>query len=132
MLRSNSNTLGSLWSQSWRRKGYGKKDLRKRKVLSLEWNSGEVMDDESGESIEVEVPDIIGRDELESERLVRGWRREAGSWFQRRGATQLILSGFTNTPRRFLFSFSANSASCGLRATRRRGYYLHSGPVTSQ
>ena len=87
MLRSNSNTLGSLWSQSWRRKGYGKKDLRKRKVLSLEWNSGEVMDDESGESIEVEVPDIIGRDELESERLVRGWRREAGSWFQRRGAT---------------------------------------------
>ena len=30
--------------------GYGGKDLQKRKVLSLEWKSEGVMDDESGES----------------------------------------------------------------------------------
>jgi len=38
--------------------GYGGKDLRKRKVLSLEWKSEGVMDDESGESIKLmeEVP----------------------------------------------------------------------------
>ena len=29
--------------------GYGGKDLKKRKVLSLEWKSEGVMDDESGE-----------------------------------------------------------------------------------
>ena len=32
--------------------GYGGKDLRKRKVLSLEWKSEGVMDDENGESME--------------------------------------------------------------------------------
>ena len=32
--------------------GYGGKDLQKRKVLSLEWKSKGVMDDESGESME--------------------------------------------------------------------------------
>ena len=31
--------------------GYGGKDLQKRKVLSLEWKSEGVMDDESGESM---------------------------------------------------------------------------------
>jgi len=31
---------------------YGGKDLQKRKVLSLEWKSEGVMDDESGESME--------------------------------------------------------------------------------
>jgi len=38
--------------------GYGGKDLRKRKVLSLEWKSEGMMDDESGESMEPieEVP----------------------------------------------------------------------------
>ena len=44
-----------------------------------------VMDDESGESMEPmeEVPlKVLGESELE--RLVRGWRRGAGSWFQRR------------------------------------------------
>ena len=43
------------------------------------------MDDESGESMEPmeEVP-LIGLDESELERLVRGWRKEAESWFQRR------------------------------------------------
>ena len=44
------------------------------------------MDDESGESMEPmeEVP-LIQLGEAELERLVRGWRRGAGSWFQRRG-----------------------------------------------
>ena len=58
--------------------------MQKKKVLSLEWKSEGVMDDESGESIEpmVQVPHE-GLNELE--RLVRGWRREAGSWFQRQG-----------------------------------------------
>ena len=38
--------------------GYGGKDLQKRKVLSLQWKSEGVMDDESGESMELmeEVP----------------------------------------------------------------------------
>ena len=43
------------------------------------------MDDESGESMELmeEVPlEELGEAELE--RLVRGWRRGAGNWFQRR------------------------------------------------
>ena len=44
------------------------------------------MDDESGESMEPmeEVP-LKELGEAELERLVRGWRRGAGSWFQRRG-----------------------------------------------
>ena len=38
--------------------GYGGKDLQKRKVVSLEWKSEGVMDDESGELMELmeEVP----------------------------------------------------------------------------
>jgi len=32
--------------------GYGGKDLQKRKVVSLEWKSEGVFDDESGESME--------------------------------------------------------------------------------
>ena len=53
--------------------GYGVKDLQKRKVLSLEWKSEGVMDDESGESMEPmeEVP-LIELGEAELERLVRG------------------------------------------------------------
>jgi len=42
-----------------------------------------VMDDDSGESMD-EVP-LKGRGESEFERLVRCWRKEVGSWFQRRG-----------------------------------------------
>ena len=65
---------------------YGGKDLQKRKVLSLEWKSEEVMDDESGESMEpMEKVPLIQLGEAEFKRLVRGWRREAGSWLQRRG-----------------------------------------------
>jgi len=38
--------------------GYSGKDLQKRKVLSRDWKSERVMDDESGESMELmeEVP----------------------------------------------------------------------------
>ena len=44
------------------------------------------MDDESGESMEpMEEVLLKGLGEAELERLVRGWWREAGSWFQRRG-----------------------------------------------
>ena len=56
-----------------KRRGYGGKHLQKRKVLSLEWKSEGVMDDESGESMElmVEVPlEELGDAELE--RSVRG------------------------------------------------------------
>jgi len=47
--------------------------LQKRKVLSLEWKSEGVMDDESGESMELkeEVP-IKELGDAELERLVRG------------------------------------------------------------
>ena len=40
------NSLGNPCSESWRRKrkGYGGKDLQKRKVLSLEWKSEWVME----------------------------------------------------------------------------------------
>jgi len=44
------------------------------------------MDDESGELMELmeEVP-LKELGDAKLERLVRGWRKEAGSWFQRRG-----------------------------------------------
>jgi len=47
--------------------------LQKRKVFSLEWKSEGVMDDESGESMEVmeEMP-LKELGEAELERLVRG------------------------------------------------------------
>ena len=53
--------------------GYGGKDLQKRKVLSLEWQSEGVMDDESGESMVLmeEMP-LIQLGEAELERLVQG------------------------------------------------------------
>jgi len=40
------------------------------------------MDDENGELMKLmgEVP-LVGLSESELERLVRGWRRKAGSWF---------------------------------------------------
>jgi len=44
------------------------------------------MDDERGESMELmEEVSLKERRNAELERLVCGWRREAGSWFQRRG-----------------------------------------------
>ena len=59
--------------------GYGGKDLQKRKVLSLEQKSEGVMDDESGESMELmeEMP-LKELGEAELERLVRGV--DEGSW----------------------------------------------------
>jgi len=47
--------------------------LQKKKVLSLEWKSEGVMDDESGESMELmeEMP-LKGLGEAELERLLRG------------------------------------------------------------
>jgi len=52
---------------------YGGKDLQKRKVLSLEWKSEGVMDDESGESMEPmeEVP-VRELREAELDRLLWG------------------------------------------------------------
>jgi len=54
------------------KEGYDGKDLQNRKVLSLERKSEGVMDDESGESMELmeEVP-LIGLGEPDLERLVR-------------------------------------------------------------
>jgi len=58
--------------------------LQKRKVLILEWKSEGVMDDESGESMELmeEVP-LKELGEAELERLEHGSQREARSSFQR-------------------------------------------------
>ena len=56
-------------------------------VAYVSVRSGQVvMDDESGESTELmeKVP-LKELSESELERLLRGWRTEAGSWFQRRG-----------------------------------------------
>ena len=56
-----------------KKEGYGGKNLQKRKVLSLELKNGGVVDDESGESMELmeEVP-LKELDGSELERLVRG------------------------------------------------------------
>ena len=90
MLRDNGNSPGNSLSQSWRRKkGCSEKDLRRRKVFSMEWKTKRVMDDESGESIEEEVS-VNGMGELQYEVLVRSCRREAGSWFQRKMWTKSI------------------------------------------
>jgi len=43
------------------------------------------MDDESGEFMEKAEVACVERSEAEMERPARGCRREAGSWFQRRG-----------------------------------------------
>ena len=53
--------------------GYGGKDLQKRKVLSLEWKSEGVMDDESGELMELmeEMP-LKELGDAKVERLVHG------------------------------------------------------------
>ena len=48
------------------KEGYIEKDLRKRKVLSVEWKSKGVMDDESGELIKDKVP-VVGRGQFESQ-----------------------------------------------------------------
>ena len=59
---------------------------RKTEDLRTEWKSDGVMDDESSESMKPmeEVP-LRELGESDLERLVWGWRREAGSWLHRRG-----------------------------------------------
>ena len=55
------------------KEGYGGNDWQKRKALTLEWKSKRVMDDESGESMELmEEVALEGLGEAELERLVRG------------------------------------------------------------
>jgi len=50
------------------------------------WKNEGVMDDENGELMELmEWMPLKELGEAELERLVQGWRRGAGSWFQRRG-----------------------------------------------
>ena len=52
---------------------YGGKDLQKRKVLSLEWKSEGVMDDENGELMELmEEAPLKELGDAKLERLVRG------------------------------------------------------------
>ena len=83
MLRSIGKQFGESVMSVRKKK---RKDLQQRKVLSLEWKREGVMDDESDESMELmeKVPlKELGESELE--RQVHGWRREAASWFQRRG-----------------------------------------------
>ena len=78
--------------------GYDGKDLQKRKVLSLEWKSKGMMDDESGESMELmEEVSLEELGEAELERLVRGWRRGAGSWFQRRAQLRPFVTPLSLT-----------------------------------
>jgi len=79
--------LGSPWSLEKEKRLRWEKFVEKEGFKQrLEWKSEWVMDDESGESMEPmeEVP-LIGLGDRELERLVRGWRREAESWFQRWG-----------------------------------------------
>ena len=74
MLRSIGKQSGeSVVSPGEEMVGYGGKDLRKRKVLSLEWKSEGVTDDENGESMELmeEMP-LKKLGEAKLERLVRG------------------------------------------------------------
>jgi len=76
MIRSIDKQSGGSEESVLKKKRYamhGGKDLQKREVLSLEWKSEGVMDDESGELMELveEVPlKELGGAELE--RLVHG------------------------------------------------------------
>ena len=75
MLRSIGKQSGESveFSPEEEKVGYSGKDLQKRKVLSLEWKSEGVMDDESGELIELveEVP-LKELTDAKVERLVCG------------------------------------------------------------
>ena len=66
------------------KEGYWGRICRK-KVLSLEWNSEGMMDRDSQSMEPTEEVPLKELGDAELERLLRGWRREAGSWFQRQG-----------------------------------------------
>ena len=75
MLRSIDKQSGESMESDRKKKkvGYGGNDLQKRKVLSLEWKSERVMDDDSGELMELmeEVP-LKELGDAKLERLVCG------------------------------------------------------------
>jgi len=76
------------------------KGFAERWVLSPEWKSEGVMGDESGESIEpMEGVPFKRTGWVRIEKLVRVWRREARSWFQRQGK-QTKLAIRRDHPRR--------------------------------
>ena len=52
-------------------------------VIIRDWKSEGVMDEESGESKEEVIGAGIGESEID--KLVWGWRRDTGTWFQRQG-----------------------------------------------
>ena len=54
---------------------YGGKDLWKRWVLSLEWNSERVTDGETGKQVENELQSVTSSAEL----FMYGWHYETGS-----------------------------------------------------
>ena len=66
------------------KEGYWK-GFAEKKVLSQDWNSKGMMDGGSQSMEPTEEGPLIRLGDSELERLVRGWRREAGSWFQRQG-----------------------------------------------
>ena len=85
--------LRSIGKQSWesvesvltkKRKATGE-GFAEKKVLSQDWNSEGMMDGGSQSMEPTEEAPLIGLGDSELERLVRGWRREAGSWSQRQG-----------------------------------------------
>ena len=55
---------------------YGGKDLWKRWVLSLEWNSERVTDGETGKQVEDELQSVTSS----AEWFMYGWHYETGSW----------------------------------------------------
>ena len=81
-IRSNSNGEESV-------NFYRGEDLWKRWVLSREWKSEGVMDDERGDSAEKVAgrKKELQRKKIELERLGWYWRSDTGSWFKRQGET---------------------------------------------
>ena len=63
----------------------GRRTMKVR-ILSLEWKSEKVMDDESGDDNRDELTSEWGG---ESRHDWWGWRKESGSWFHRRGDAYL-------------------------------------------
>ena len=81
MLRNIGKQSGESVESVLKKKGRLRWEGFAEKVLSQEWKSEKLIDDESGESLELmeEVP-LTGLDESELQSLVCGWCREAESW----------------------------------------------------